>query len=167
MHALEWIRTRGSRMRTISAARLRRALGRSKGTCTWCGGTCKYPRRTWCSAACFGEFERRCTRRGARYARQRDGYACVLCGLRQAAVNRLSAWLQRYEPEAWGHYRAYLQAAGFQRRNSRWLLLEVDHIRPVSAGGGLCGLENYRTLCAVCHRGVTQRVLRERKRRRR
>ena len=28
---------------------------------------------------------------------------------------------------------------------------EADHIVPVSEGGGLCGLEGYRTLCKKCH----------------
>lgn len=30
----------------------------------------------------------------------------------------------------------------------RW---EMDHIIPVSEGGGLCGLDGYRTLCPPCH----------------
>lgn len=32
---------------------------------------------------------------------------------------------------------------------------EADHIVPVVEGGGLCGLENYRTLCLACHRAET------------
>ena len=28
---------------------------------------------------------------------------------------------------------------------------QADHIIPVAEGGGLCGLENMRTLCVVCH----------------
>ena len=39
----------------------------------------------------------------------------------------------------------------------------ADHIRPVYKGGGLCQLENLRTLCVPCHqvthRQVTQSVL--------
>lgn len=31
-------------------------------------------------------------------------------------------------------------------------LWEADHIVPVAEGGGLCGLENMRTLCVLCHR---------------
>lgn len=30
----------------------------------------------------------------------------------------------------------------------RW---EADHIVPVAEGGGLCGLDGYRTLCKGCH----------------
>lgn len=29
---------------------------------------------------------------------------------------------------------------------------EADHIKPVVAGGGECGIDNYRTLCFVCHK---------------
>jgi hypothetical protein len=35
-------------------------------------------------------------------------------------------------------------------------LWEMDHIIPVSEGGGSCGLENLRTLCCPCHRTVTK-----------
>jgi len=28
---------------------------------------------------------------------------------------------------------------------------QADHIVPVAEGGGLCGLEGYRTLCVPCH----------------
>ena len=28
---------------------------------------------------------------------------------------------------------------------------QADHIIPVAEGGGLCGLENMRTLCVLCH----------------
>ena len=34
---------------------------------------------------------------------------------------------------------------------------EMDHIRPVSRGGGLCGLDNYQTLCGTCHNRKTAR----------
>ena len=34
----------------------------------------------------------------------------------------------------------------------RW---EADHIIPVSEGGGLCGLDGYRTLCWICHGRVS------------
>jgi hypothetical protein len=31
----------------------------------------------------------------------------------------------------------------------------MDHVIPVCEGGGLCGLDGYRTLCIPCHRKVT------------
>ncbi len=30
-------------------------------------------------------------------------------------------------------------------------LWQADHVVPVSEGGGLCGLDNMRTLCVLCH----------------
>ncbi|KAK9844937.1 hypothetical protein WJX74_008894 [Apatococcus lobatus] len=38
----------------------------------------------------------------------------------------------------------------------------ADHIMPVHKGGGLCGLENLRTLCVLCHMEVTRRQARQR-----
>lgn len=33
---------------------------------------------------------------------------------------------------------------------------QVDHIKPVSGGGGQCSLDNLQTLCTVCHREVSE-----------
>ena len=35
------------------------------------------------------------------------------------------------------------------------LFWQVDHIQPVSGGGGQCSLDNLQTLCTVCHREVS------------
>ncbi|XP_006811177.1 DNA annealing helicase and endonuclease ZRANB3-like [Saccoglossus kowalevskii] len=40
---------------------------------------------------------------------------------------------------------------------------QADHIVAVSNGGGLCSLDNFRTLCTVCHRSVTNIQSRQRK----
>ncbi len=32
---------------------------------------------------------------------------------------------------------------------------QADHVVPVAEGGGLCGLENMRTLCTPCHKRET------------
>ena len=46
----------------------------------------------------------------------------------------------------------------------RW---EMDHIVPIVEGGGLCGLDGYRTLCIACHKTETaalrKRLSRKRK----
>ncbi|XP_078695209.1 DNA annealing helicase and endonuclease ZRANB3-like [Branchiostoma floridae x Branchiostoma belcheri] len=39
----------------------------------------------------------------------------------------------------------------------------ADHIVPVADGGGLCSLDNFRTLCVTCHRKVTTQQNRERR----
>jgi len=32
---------------------------------------------------------------------------------------------------------------------------EADHILPVHKGGGACGMENFQTLCQICHKTKT------------
>lgn len=44
-------------------------------------------------------------------------------------------------------------------RSTGW---DADHIIPVVEGGGLCGLENYRTLCHPCHKRVTAELAKRR-----
>ena len=41
------------------------------------------------------------------------------------------------------------------RKLPRW---QADHIVPVAEGGGLCGLDGYRTLCSDCHKRVTRQL---------
>ena len=35
---------------------------------------------------------------------------------------------------------------------------DMDHIRAVAEGGGLCGLANLRTLCIFCHHKETEKL---------
>nr|XP_010982331.1 DNA annealing helicase and endonuclease ZRANB3 isoform X1 [Camelus dromedarius]XP_031307176.1 DNA annealing helicase and endonuclease ZRANB3 isoform X1 [Camelus dromedarius] len=44
---------------------------------------------------------------------------------------------------------------------------QVDHIKPVSGGGGQCSLDNLQTLCTVCHKERTARQAKERSQARR
>jgi 5-methylcytosine-specific restriction endonuclease McrA len=41
----------------------------------------------------------------------------------------------------------------------RW---EMDHVVPVVEGGGLCGLDGYRTLCVPCHKSETAALAKRR-----
>lgn len=50
-------------------------------------------------------------------------------------------------------------------RASRSVLWEADHERAVAEGGGLCGLENMRTLCVLCHAGASKKQAGRRARR--
>ena len=45
-----------------------------------------------------------------------------------------------------------LEALGLTVDRSFW---EADHVVAVVEGGGLCGLENLRTLCRPCHKAET------------
>jgi len=40
-------------------------------------------------------------------------------------------------------------------------LWDADHIVPVKEGGGLCGLDNLRTLCIKCHKTITTSFVKE------
>lgn len=35
---------------------------------------------------------------------------------------------------------------------------QADHINPVCEGGGECDLDNYRTLCTICHEKETKKL---------
>lgn len=52
-----------------------------------------------------------------------------------------------------------LKAKGFT--TSRSTMWDADHILEVVNGGGLCGLDNYQTLCHPCHKAKTARLARE------
>ncbi|XP_060034017.1 DNA annealing helicase and endonuclease ZRANB3 isoform X2 [Erinaceus europaeus] len=44
---------------------------------------------------------------------------------------------------------------------------QVDHIKPVSSGGGQCSLDNLQTLCTLCHRERTAKQAKDRNQMRR
>ena len=98
MHALEWIEQHGRYRRTISAGALRKAVGREKGHCTWCGREVPRGRLTWCSQACVDDFRRRCDPQAvSSYLRATRELLCELCKLD-------IAWLLRCEQRS---HRAY------------------------------------------------------------
>lgn len=41
------------------------------------------------------------------------------------------------------------------RRHGLW---DADHIQSIRDGGGLCGMDNYRTLCIPCHKEETKKL---------
>jgi 5-methylcytosine-specific restriction endonuclease McrA len=55
----------------------------------------------------------------------------------------------------------YLKDHSISLKRKIWIrkhgggLWDADHIIPVKDGGGLCGLENMRTLCIPCHKKIT------------
>lgn len=150
-----------------------------KGHCCWCRQPVKPPRRSWCGQACIDEYLIRSNPRHARdKVWERDQGVCRRCGLDVDALEEAKRTLVdetsgprrvpgreifRYEdraPEqpAWREALAVMALLGFSQREA-WRagqhLWEMDHIVPVSEGGGGCGLENLRLLCLPCHRAVT------------
>ena len=137
------------------------------GGCAFCGKP-RPPRNSrYCSAACSDEVAIRTSPSFARYkVRERDAEICATCGrdcaALEAELRRLgirSAYTYRHGGTPFlmrnaVAIRELLAAAGFRRRH----LWEVDHVLSVVEGGGLCGLENLRTLCIPCHLAATREL---------
>ena len=55
----------------------------------------------------------------------------------------------------------YLKSHNISLKRKIWIrkhgggLWDADHIIPVKDGGGMCGLDNLRTLCISCHKKIT------------
>lgn len=96
MDAISWIEQNGKYTRAITAGVLRRACGRGKGECTWCGVPVPKPRRTWCSDECLKKFSLRCDPSAIRRAvRDRDQLVCQICGLDLGWLSRLIERIRR------------------------------------------------------------------------
>lgn len=115
-----------------------------RALCRRCATEVPVGRRTFCSADCVHEWK---LRTNPAYVRQqtwkRDGGVCAACG-----VDTMAALRQRQGQRWRGHWRG---------TGHLW---QADHIVPVAEGGGLCGLDNIRTLCTACHRQHTTALVR-------
>lgn len=143
-----------------------------RGFCKWCEKEVPEGRRAWCDEECIDESRRR-TDLGyqRRLVEERDKGICALCGIDTGEVSDLAERFQseardvlktkskgfgrnRYKYWPHGDYKDFLRAMGFTRQH----VWEMDHILPVSEGGGGCGLENLRTLCIPCHDQETAKL---------
>jgi len=138
------------------------AVAPPKGYCRWCGKPVTPPRRTWCSDECVAEgLIRNTSGSAATQVYQRDKGVCAACGM---DCDWLAHWWHRISqadpkrPQRWESWRegwgtkTWQGATGWNPYQSLW---QADHIIPVVEGGGCCGLENYRTLCVICHKKDT------------
>ena len=121
--------------------------------CRWCGSECPNIRKLWCSKACVDEY---LVRASASHARRlvyaRDHGKCAICAL---DTGKLRGALKRL-PVA--KRRVVLRVIGLTPGGYVPTLWNADHIVAVVEGGGTCGLDNLRTLCLWCHRGVTRKL---------
>ena len=101
--------------------------------CRWCKGPIPKARRTFCSKACVTEHR---IRTDANFVRrkvfERDRGICAGCS-RDCFAGSTRPRRARGSGDLW----------------------QADHIHPVAEGGGVCGLENFRTLCTSCHKAAT------------
>lgn len=150
IHALEWIKRYGRYLRSISASDLRRALARPRRTCTWCGVEVAGRRLHWCGQACVEGFRSRCDpAQVRRLVYRRDQGICYACSLDTEAARRRLRDASDFYRVFGRHERSRELLFASSRLTPPW---QADHIVPVVEGGGLCGLENYRTLCLACHK---------------
>jgi len=111
-------------------------------------------RRTFCSDACVHEWR---LRSDAHYlkeqVRRRDRGVCALCGIDTYRLARVvKAWRVAIGAEGRRRFESILKEWKWRPGGRQW---DADHILPVVAGGGECGIENVRTLCIWCHRRET------------
>jgi len=146
------------------------------GGCRWCDGEISPPRRTFCSKECVHEYR---LRTSTNYLREnvyrRDAGVCALCGVDTKTVAQkiiatncpcgyVKTHYKRKKVLSIDHvegcrklreeHKLGLKRKVWRRKNGGGLW-DADHIVRVEHGGGVCGLDNLRTLCLSCHKAVT------------
>ena len=120
-------------------------------SCRWCTQPVPKPRRTLCSEECAhqlrlrqsGSYLRRCVY-------QRDKGVCSICNVDTKRIAKAALLLSGAEREV------YLKDHCISHRKIKKTgIWDADHILAVKDGGGMCGLENMRTLCLSCHKKIT------------
>ena len=134
----------------------------NEGLCRWCKKIIfEKKKRAFCSDECHQEH---LMRSNISYLRQcvfkRDNGICSICKtdceelklkcesiLAQEGKYQLLVFLKKLDFPT-GRIKGFIN-----RNQSFW---DADHIVPVKDGGGGCGLEGMRTLCAACHYKITR-----------
>lgn len=105
----------------------------------------------WCSDACVEHYK---VLSDPGYVRgllfKRDHGVCRLCGLDTVELEER----HRVANETSLTYLYWFEGRALPRVvRSLW---DADHTVPVVEGGGLCGIDGYRTLCIWCHKAETK-----------
>ena len=170
-----------STVRHERAGSRRKRLGRNKGECTWCGQQVPKGRFSFCSADCVQAFKLTNDAGAVRAAvLERDDGICALCRVDTKVMHEIFTSLRELQPfflpqryphgglcrgfhkrtGRGGYYECWCQWCVSLREARDLSAWEADHIVPVVEGGGLCGLDNYRTLCLACHKEETAKLTR-------
>jgi 5-methylcytosine-specific restriction protein A len=125
-----------------------------RALCRQCGVEVPPRRWTFCSDACVHTWK---LTTNPRYVREclfkRDRGKCYKCGLDTHRIKLDLAKLKRKNPDLWWERWEEMLARGVPaHRKTFW---DAHHVVAVVEGGGLCGLDNYATLCIFCHRAET------------
>lgn len=131
--------------------------------CRQCGVETPAARRTFCGEECVDAWK--CRTQPSHQAKKllkRDHGVCALC--RRDCIALHTALLRTLEQlrHPRRHVAAQQLLKWFGIRDPFQRLWHVDHVVPVSEGGGSCGLENLRTLCRWCHHRETAALFRRR-----
>lgn len=121
-----------NRFRRLVPTRQQRRDALGFKLCLVCHGKLPKRRHSYCSDECW---TRNTPSHMRRLVERRDNGICAGCH-RQCKIGALR-WGKQLTKEEW-------------RALPNW---QADHIIPVIEGGGLCGLDGYRTLCSECHNG--------------
>ena len=128
--------------------------------CRWCGNSIHPPRRTFCSDTCVHEL-RLVTQPG--YMRQccydRDKGICEICKIDTKIIAKTARKMDGKDRVEYLEKHSVRGTRKIHARKHGGGLWDADHKVAVMKGGGLCGLENIRTLCIACHKSVTKELL--------
>jgi 5-methylcytosine-specific restriction protein A len=147
------------------------------GSCRWCGSrSIPPPRRTFCSPECVHQYR---LRTSSQYIREcvytRDRGVCAICGTDTKEIakqiqeskcpcTQTKTHYKRKKVKVVEHtescktlrteHKIGTKRKVWRRKNGGGLW-DADHIVRVEHGGGVCGMDNLRTLCLRCHKDVT------------
>lgn len=124
--------------------------------CRYCGIT-ELPgrRKTFCSQECVDNY---CIRTSTTYLRkllfQKEKGVCTICNLDTKTISRKIYDYEKQNNEMSPLRAEYGVGKGrVKRNNGCW---DADHKYMVALGGGLTSIDNFRTLCKICHKTVTR-----------
>jgi len=160
-----------------------------KPLCRWCREPVGIGRKTFCSAKCVEEAKLRLSGSWVRdMVWERDHGICRACGIDTVQKRReVLAWEKDKANRApncselrfrrsdnsidltlYGAVKSVcaklrIESVGdWPDPRTRKTFWDADHILEVVNGGGLCGIENYQTLCVPCHKAKTAKLAKDR-----